>query len=208
MPSWFFIALLFGAVLLIYGIYRLLVERAIQEEFPYVRRRYLCHRAERNFYRYLMAAVGQDFLVLPKVRLGNVIAVKSALKQKKKLAAYDRIARGFIDFVLVDKANTTIKCAIELVIDEEQTVASMRQALFYDQVFKAADLPLLRFRFNDNYAIKDIRKAIHGKLDTPEMAAETASPEATNSSAMDALKRRREQERQQDVPEALKTGAL
>ena len=129
-------------------------------EFPYQKRHYLCTRNERKFFRYLTSAVARNYLILTKVRLGDIVVVSGVADRKNKLDAYDRISQRNVDFVLVDKATTEIKLVIDLFDDHINPINKIQQAVFIDKLCERAELPLLRVRYSDNYSIPDLRKSI------------------------------------------------
>ena len=108
--------------------------RAAQEasEFPYVKRRYLCNRDERNFFRYLVKAVSRDYMILTKVRDG--FNCRREWSQRKKVVVWknSHVTSGFC---VVDRATTEVAAVIELFDDRGSNVKQVQQVPFLDKLF-------------------------------------------------------------------------
>jgi len=98
--------------------------------------------AEISFYHILLSAVGDTLTVCPKVNLGDLFFVSHPERNK---AAWNRISRKHIDFLLCDNRSMRPRVGIEL--DDSSHAREERQArdAFVQRVFQASGLPLLRF---------------------------------------------------------------
>jgi len=135
-------------------------ERRQEDSLPFEKRRYLCNKDERNFFRYLVRSVSRDYLVLTKVRLADLMVVDASLTDRKKIEAYEKIASRKADFVLVDRATTEIRVVIELFNGRINNAKRVQQGLFIDRLFDEVRIPLLRIRLSENYHINDLKRAI------------------------------------------------
>jgi hypothetical protein len=111
----FWIVVAFALIVLIAALVarRLQTRRAVTS-VAYQRRRVLFTPAERSFLAVLELAVGNDFRVLGKVRLGDLLAPQTGLQRHAQRAALNRIDRRHLDFVLCDPDNLAVLCVIEL----------------------------------------------------------------------------------------------
>lgn len=129
-------------------------------EYPYVKKRYLCDKKERNFFRYLVRAVSQEYLVLTKVRYADLMVPDESVAGRQKREAIDKIVSRRADFVLVDRATTEVRLVIELFDERISSAKRIQQALFVDKLFKAISVPLVRIRVSDTYHINELKRAI------------------------------------------------
>ncbi len=160
------------------------------DEFPYIKRKYLCNRDERTFFRYLVKAISRDYLILTKVRMADILTVDRALTDKKRFEFFEKIAPRHVDFVLVDRATTEIKMVVDLFNDRVSNTKLVQKAIFMDKLFQAAGIPLMRFRLSENYSIADLKKAISdaeqrvtGQSEVPTYAAPSLRAHAREMSA-------------------------
>ena len=80
--------------------------------------------AERSFLGVLETAVGQGHRVFGKVRIADVIKVKSATN-KAWQAGFNRISAKHFDFIVCDRATLRVMCAVEL---DDKTHARTKRA--------------------------------------------------------------------------------
>lgn len=128
---------------------------------PYRLRASLLSRGELAFFRVLQAALGQSYLIAPKVRLADLLTCSDT--------AWDAgfghfIARQHLDFVLCDPATSEFLVAIEL--DDRSHDLPRRQARdkFLDRALRTARFPLVRIRAQSRYDARTIAAQIEGEL--------------------------------------------
>jgi very-short-patch-repair endonuclease len=126
---------------------------------PYERRGVLLSPAEINFLRALTSAVREDWLVFSKVRLSDIIKVRS--KTRKSQTWQNRIQGKHLDFVLCDYETLEVKLAIEL--DDGSQPRTERDRFVY-VALTAAGLTLLRVRAQEKYETAALRKDIEDAL--------------------------------------------
>jgi hypothetical protein len=68
--------------------------------YPYKRIPALFTPAERSFFGVLHQAAGKDFLVFGKVRVADIVAVKTGIGRSAWRAAFNQISQKHFDFVL------------------------------------------------------------------------------------------------------------
>ena len=117
-------------------------------------RGYLMTPSEEIFFKRLCEYVkDKDYIVCPKVRLGDVIDIEKKRWHRiwnfigRPWTVSGKLNRSHIDFVLIGKKNSMIKLAIEL--DDPKTHHSP-YARYHDKIkneaFKHVNIPLLRFQ--------------------------------------------------------------
>jgi hypothetical protein len=123
---------------------------------PYQRRGVLLAQGEIGFFRALHAAAGDDWLVFSRVRLSDVLAVRSRAQQSRLW--HRRIAGQQLDYVLCDKNTLEVKLAIQFVRSPNL------QSEFLALALAAAGLPLLQLEFEEKYEAPALRKEIEAAL--------------------------------------------
>lgn len=133
-------------------------------ETGYLPRGHLYDSTERRFLGHLVWAVGRHVIIFGKVRLADILLIPPGLKGKLKQAAFDRIARHHIDFLLCDKRTTKVLCAVELYDPSGNPKKALLQARFIDRVLKEAGIPLARFPRSKQYLSHEVESAIRQTL--------------------------------------------
>jgi hypothetical protein len=123
------------------------------EPLPFRLRDDFLSAAEISFYHILLSTVGDSLTVCPKVNLSDIFFVSHP---ERNQAAWNRISRKHIDFLLCDSRSMRPRVAIEL--DDSSHAREDRQArdAFVQQVFEAAGVALLRFPAQRAYNISEV----------------------------------------------------
>jgi hypothetical protein len=121
----------------------------------------LLSEAEKNFMEALDNAVGEDYRVLSKVRLADVIRPKAGRGDGKAWgAAFARIKSKHLDFLLCDHSTFDTVCGVEL--DDKSHARADRATRdgLVERAMKGAGVPLARFPVRRDYRAADIVKTI------------------------------------------------
>jgi len=131
--------------------------RKHSSKLPYFSKGALLSRGELFFYRALSRAVSSDFLIAPKVRVADLISCNEESWSK---GFGHMVAKHHLDFVLCDPQSTAIRLVIEL--DDKSHALETRRSrdMFLNRAFRAAKIPLLRFRASSRYDARQIRSLI------------------------------------------------
>ena len=131
-----------------------------QITLPYQKEPALFTLAERAFLAVLEPALGDQFRVLGKVRLADIIRVKPGLSGSARQQAFNRIQSKHLDFVVCDPSDLSVQFVVEL--DDSSHQQSRRQARdeFLDQALEAVGVPVFHFKVKHTYSAQDIRAAI------------------------------------------------
>ena len=153
-----------AAILKIFGI-SLASTSPKSDQLPYRLSNNFLSPAELSFYRVLMMAIAETYVVCPKVNLADIFFVP----RKKGVRSHEnKINRKHDDFLLCDASTMTPVLGIEL--DDWSHARPDRQERdqFVDQVFEVAGLPLLHVRAAASYnpqAISNVvREAVASKV--------------------------------------------
>ncbi len=135
--------------------------------------------AERSFFGVLQQAVGNEADIFVKVRLADVLTPKKGMSRGEWQKAFNRISSKHLDFVLCDKSDLSVRCAIEL--DDKSHAKNKRRKRdeFLEEICQAAGLHLIRFPAKNAYVIDEIRAALADI--NPNALLQESPPIAINS---------------------------
>ena len=111
---------------------------------------YLLTKAERSFYGVLLSVLPDDYQVMCKVRLADLI--KPSVPKNQFYAAFSRIAQKHIDFVIVRKTDLSVVAAIELNDSSHSQRNRVERDLFVRDAMKSASVPFLPFAARQSYS--------------------------------------------------------
>ena len=152
--------------------------------FPFVRQSALLSVAERNLWRKLDEAVGENNCVFGKVRLADVVRLKPDLKPAEAKKAQEPIAAMSLDFVICRRSNLSIAAAIKLTGADEDRNPQTKGGSLLEGTLAAAGVPLLRLSADSEYTASSLRgelqratkaSAAAGKAKAPDTAAQPYS---------------------------------
>ena len=132
-----------------------------KNDLPYRLRDDFLSPAELSFYRVLEQAVGDQFKVNTKVRIGDLLFVP---RHEGSQGFTNKIDRKHVDFLLCDP--TTVRPLLVIELDDASHNRPDRQERdrFVDQAFAAAGLPILHVKAKRAYSVADIKTQVAGSL--------------------------------------------
>ncbi|NLX24062.1 MAG: DUF2726 domain-containing protein [Phycisphaerae bacterium] len=153
------VVLAIGALAVIFS---RLQPQAKAPRLPYVKKSYLLTKAEKAFYGVLLQAAPEDYVVLLKVRLADVLDVERGANQPQ--GHRNRIDRKHLDLLLCDKQRLEPQVAIELDDASHQRQHRQDRDAFLDGACAVAGLPLLRIPAQKSYHLRELQSAIQSHL--------------------------------------------
>jgi len=126
----------------------------------YYCRKSLFTPAERSFLTVLEAVLSSDVRVFGKVRLEDIIGVRSGLERDERQAARNRITSKHVDFLLVRARDFAPLAGIELDDSSHERDDRKRRDEFVDAAFASASLPLLHVTAKKSYNPMELEAAI------------------------------------------------
>ena len=133
-------------------------------DFPYVARKHIYSKSERIFLGYLIRAMGEDYLIMGKVRVADILAVDSRLTIAKKKEAFEKITKDHVDYLLCDRQTMAVVCVVELYDPSFDPKHQIIRGSFLDKAFRSAGIPLIRFPKKEEYRIWDVKRSIEKVL--------------------------------------------
>lgn len=115
---------------------------------------------ELRFYRAILEAAQDRYVVMCKVRLADLIEAEEGFHS----AAGRKISQRHADFVLVTKRGLRIAAVVEL--DDKSHLAPEQQKrdAYLGDALRSAGVPLIRFPIYSQYEASKLRGAIAGAL--------------------------------------------
>ena len=159
------------AVLLFFVVIALTLLSRHSLTYPYRKRKALLSPAERSFLGVLEQAVGADYRIFAKVRVADVIGVRSGLARSAYQSAINRIKPRHFDFVLCAPDDLSIVGAIELDDASHERPRRHARDAFLVAACAAAGLPLVQVRAAITHPVDQIRAKIMERLAGPRRRA-------------------------------------
>jgi hypothetical protein len=173
---WIIIAVVIFAVALFFLAKRSEKNKPSQEALPYQKSDALFSPAERSFLGVLHQAVGNNAAIFGKVRVADVVEPKAGLGRSVRQKAFNKISAKHFDFLLCDKEDLSVACAIELDDASHNSRRRQERDEFLNGVCEAAGVPLIQVPAMSGYVINAVKRLIAPHLKTNETPNQYRSP--------------------------------
>lgn len=147
-----------------------------QEALPYQKSQALFTPAERSFLGVLYQAIGDNAAIFGKVRVADVVEPKSGLGRSARQKAFNKISAKHFDFLLCDKEDLSVACAIELDDDSHNSKRRQKRDEFLKGVCEAAGVPLIQVPAKSAYVISEVRGLLPRYLTVKDTSEPESSP--------------------------------
>ena len=136
--------------------------------YPYQKESHLFSPAERSFLGVLEQAVGDQYRVMGKVRLADVIKVRPGINGRGWQSAFNRIQSKHVDFVVCNTTDLAVQYVVEL--DDQSHGRTKRQGRdeFVDKALQAAEVLIFHFSAKQSYAVTEVRKLLSARASTTQ----------------------------------------
>ncbi len=150
-------------------------------EFPYRLRDDFLSPAEFSFFKVLSSMISPRLAIQSKVRLSDVFFVS---QPNKNLNYFNYIAQKHIDFLVCDSVDMKPLLGIELDDASHQAEKRQKRDELINQVFQAANLPLIHIPVQREYNSREIAPLIAPYVrEKFSKQKPTSTPEATGEAA-------------------------
>lgn len=163
MGSWLFLLLIMLIVLSVIAI-KLKQSAGQAVGYPYIKKQVLFSPAERSFLGVLDQAIGEEYLVFGKIRVADIVEPLRNLDNSKRQKAFNRISAKHFDFVLCNKGDLSVSCAIELNDQSHQQSKRQERDAFLVGLCQAISLPLIQVPAQRTYLVSDVRGKVLAAL--------------------------------------------
>jgi ssDNA-binding Zn-finger/Zn-ribbon topoisomerase 1 len=175
--TWIIVAVVIVAVALFLLAKRSEKGKSIQETFLYQKSEALFTPAERSFLGVLKQAVGNNAAIFGKVRVADVVEPRASLGRGARQKAFNRISAKHFDFLLCDKEDLSVACAIELDDGSHNSKRRQERDEFLKEVCKSAGVPLIQVPAKSAYAISEVRSLLPRYLTVKDKSEPESLPE-------------------------------
>jgi very-short-patch-repair endonuclease len=149
-------------ILAIVAVIKIFMKQKAQREqtYPYEKESALFSPAERSFFGVLEQVINNRYRLMGKIRLADIVKVKSGLNKSAWQNAFNKIQSKHIDIVACDPTTLSVQFVIEL--DDKTHSQSKRQNRdqFVDNVMRAAGIPIVHFTAKNSYSLQEIESIL------------------------------------------------
>ena len=150
------------AALLVFGIVAAALflnsqDRQSSGNHEYARKTEFLSPAERSFFGVLQSAVGDNGIVLAKVRIADVIAPSKTADKAKWQRSFNRISAKHFDFLVCTVDSVEPIVAVELDDKSHQSKSARARDQAKDDAANSAGLPLMRVAADRSYSTNQLR---------------------------------------------------
>src|SRR5437764_2109995 len=152
------------AILSLAGILVILVLRKKPAPVYKPKGQFLLSKGEAAFFDALTRSIPPYLYICPKVRIADIIETHLARDNPHFWNYQSKINQKHIDFLLVNRADTTPVLAIELDGGSHKDQERAKRDSFIDSVFASAGIPILHIPVKGFYQYSDITHLIEQKI--------------------------------------------
>lgn len=134
-------------------------DKKVPDSLPVSHKQWFFSQAESQFYEQLLASLSYErFRIFPNVRLQDIFLIRAKGEEYK--AVYARFQDKHVDFLIVSVPDYQPILGIELDGDTHEKVEQQYRDSVKNVVFQSADLPLLRFKNEDQLTIPELKERL------------------------------------------------
>ncbi|MDN3679228.1 DUF2726 domain-containing protein [Vibrio tapetis subsp. quintayensis] len=149
--------------------------------YPYKKVGRLLSQSESAFYNALIAAVDNKAVVFSKVHMADVVTPPVGKNKKRWAAAFNRIARKHIDFVICRPGTLEVLCVIDFNDGSQLDKTKAEREKLLIHVCKTAGIPLIGANSKYSYQVGRLRKILAEYVDTISIEPEIRFCKECNS---------------------------
>lgn len=123
---------------------------------PYEAIETLFSPAERSFLGVLDNALGEEFRVFGKVRVGDIAKVATGLSRSASQGALNKIAYKHFDYIVCRASDLAVVCAIELNDQSHSTKRARKRYELIESLCKVISLPLMQITARESYTTQEV----------------------------------------------------
>lgn len=132
--------------------------------FPVQKKNSLFSPVERSFMQLLEKAVVNDYKVMNRVKLADIIELKNGTSDKARASTMLKLNTKYLDFVLCDPQDFSVIAVLDLVNNSSKEGHKAVPDWFVNGALDAAGVPYLRMKIKAGYTAADIQTAIAARL--------------------------------------------
>jgi len=172
--TWIIVGIFIIAILAVIAL-KLRIVKEQQPEYPYRKLETLFSPAERSFLGVLNQVIDENAQVFGKVRVADVITPRKGMSRSKWQKAFNKISGKHFDFLLCNKDDLSVLCAVELNDSSHQSKKRKERDAFLEGVCQSANVPLVQITAKSTYKINEIQALIVSHLPGISISKATSS---------------------------------
>lgn len=130
----------------------------------YQTKQWILSVAEQKFYKALCQGLNNQFLILMKVRVADVLQPDTGITKSEWTSAFNKIKSKHFDFLICDLNTYEIIAAIELNDRSHQRANRKKRDKFLNAACESANFPLMRITARQVYSSQEIKSAVLSSL--------------------------------------------
>lgn len=120
--------------------------------------------AERSFFGVLQQALSDEYIIMGKVRVADILLPEKGLTKSEWQTAFNKISSKHFDYIICQKSDLTVLAAIELDDKSHRSKkAQIRDALL-NEACGSAGFSLIRFPAKKGYEIEEVKNQVRSSL--------------------------------------------
>jgi very-short-patch-repair endonuclease len=135
--------------------------RKLPVGYPYERKDSFLTAAEISYYRILRMIFADQYLIFAQVRVLDLCTV---LERQSNQAAFNRVDRKVVDFVLCHPRTFKPMVAIELDDSTHDRAYRHQRDVFLEEVFRVIGMKLVRQRVRLEYSVAEVTQRVEAAL--------------------------------------------
>lgn len=132
--------------------------------FPVQKKNSLFSPVERSFMQLLEKAVANDYKIMNRVKLADILELKNGTGDKARATTMLKLNTKYLDFVLCDPQDFSVVAVLDLVNNSSKEGHKAVPDWFVNGALDAAGIPYLRMKIKAGYTAADIQAAIAARL--------------------------------------------
>lgn len=144
--------------------------------FPFNCKSTLFTQAEHNFLELLKTALGNEYRVMNRVKLADLLVIRNGVSDKAKKTALMNAQSKYLDFVICDAKTMAIVGALDLV-DTNGAGYKVKKDWFVSGALESAAIPHIRIKVKNNYSVEEVQHCIKQKLRSVQLPTDAKKPQ-------------------------------
>jgi hypothetical protein len=132
--------------------------------FPLTKKSQLLTPVERSFLGLLEHAVGDEYKIMNRIKLADVLEVQPKADARARRAALQKLNAKYLDYVLCDPVDMSIVAVVDLVNNTDKTGHKAVPDWFVSGALEASGIPYIRMKIKAGYDVADIKQVIAKKV--------------------------------------------
>lgn len=146
-------------------IFELVFQKSKPEVYPFEKKERLLTTSEMIFFRVILQIINDRYFIFPQIHLASILQIKKGEFDRKNWKRYfNKLIQKSFDFVIFKRDTLEPLLVIELDDSTHSQFQRVKRDLFVDQALRAAQIPILHIKPQQDYNIEELKTLIFSKL--------------------------------------------